>query len=99
MRFKTFTTICYRFPIKSVIIRVLPPESAEDRRREIAKMEEHQEFTEDLKDRVFRWQEMEDGKRWWTGKTERREGNKEETSKSCLQMRIQGARVCLERCV
>lgn len=29
-------------------------------------MEEHQEFTEDLKERVFRLQEMEDSKRWWT---------------------------------
>lgn len=55
MRFETFTTIYYRFPIKSAIIRVLPPESTEERRRrEIAKMEKHQEFTEDLRQRVFR---------------------------------------------
>lgn len=53
MRFKTFTTIRYLFPIKSAITRVLPPESTEKRRRrEIAKTEERQEFTEDLGESV-----------------------------------------------
>lgn len=31
------------------------------KRREIAKMEEALEFREDLKERMVRWQEMEDG--------------------------------------
>lgn len=52
--------------------------------------------------RVFRWQEREGGKRWWTGKTECGKGIKEETSKSWLQMRTQRGRervhICLERC-
>lgn len=50
MIFKTFTTICYHFPIKSANTRALPSESTEEgRRSEIPKMEEHEEFTEDLK--------------------------------------------------
>lgn len=51
-------------------------------------MEEHQEFMEDLKERMFRWQEMEDNEKWWTGKTECGKGIKEETSKSCLGIRM-----------
>lgn len=45
----------------------------------------------------FRWQEMEDGERRWAGKTECRKGIKEETSKSWLQMRMQGERESLLR--
>lgn len=51
MRFKTFTVTYYHFPIKCTITRVLPPE-AEKRRRQIAKMQEYQGFTDDLKESV-----------------------------------------------
>ena len=77
MRFKTFATICYRFPIKSAVTRVLPPESTEERRRrEIAKMEEHQEFTDGLKESVQmtrngRWQEVADWQNWMQERDQR----------------------------
>lgn len=57
MRFKTFTAICYRFPIKSANTSVLLPKSTVERRSEIEKMGKHEEFTEDLK-------ECSDDKKW-----------------------------------
>ena len=41
MRFKIFTTRNYHFAMESAITRVLSPEPREERRREIAKVEEH----------------------------------------------------------
>lgn len=41
MGFKTFTTRNYHFTMENAITKVLPPEARGERRREIAKVEEH----------------------------------------------------------